>query len=70
MSACMSGTRGSGVLSSTGDDINKGTASSKLISFANDTIVYPYIAQADDCDNLQLDLNSIYNWAVHNNMFF
>ena len=24
----------------------------------------------DNCDNLQYDLNSIYNWAVHNNMFF
>ena len=51
-------------------DINKGTASSKLVSFADDTRVYSNIAQADDCDNLQSDLNSIYNWAVHNNMFF
>ena len=50
-------------------DINKGIASSKLISFADDTRVYSNIAQADDCDNLQSDLNSIYNWAVHNNMF-
>ena len=47
-------------------DINKGTTSSKLVSFADDT----NIAEADDCDNLQYDLNSIYNWAVHNNMFF
>ena len=31
-------------------DINKGTASSKLISFADDTMVYSNIAQADDCD--------------------
>ena len=43
---------------------NKGTASSKLISFADDTRVSSNIAQADDCDNLQSDLNSIYNWAV------
>ena len=42
-------------------DINKGTASSKLISFAHDTRVYSNIAQADYCDNLQSDLNSIYN---------
>ena len=50
-------------------DINKGTALSKLISFADDTRVYSNIAQADDWDNLQSDLNYIYNWAVHNNMF-
>ena len=40
-------------------DINKGIASSKLISFADDTRVYSNIAQADDCDDLQSDLNSI-----------
>ena len=51
-------------------DINKGTTSSKLVSFADDTRVYSNIAEADDCDNLQYDLNSIYNRAVHNNMFF
>ena len=50
-------------------DINKGTTSSKVVSFADDTRAYPNIAEADDCDNLQYDLNSIYNWAVHNNMF-
>ena len=51
-------------------DINKGTTSSKLVSFADDTRVYSNIAEADDCDNLQYDLNSIYNWAVHINMLF
>ena len=51
-------------------DINKGTTSSKLVSFADDTRVYSDIAKAGDCDNLQYDMNSIYNWAVHNNMFF
>ena len=50
-------------------DINKGTTSSKLISFADDTRVYSNIAEEDDCDNLQYGLNSIYNWTVHNNMF-
>ena len=34
--------------------INKGTTSSKLVSFADDTQVYPNIGEADDCDNLQL----------------
>ena len=51
-------------------DTNKGTTSSKLASIANDTLVYSNIAEADDCDNLQYDLKSIYNWSVHNNMFF
>ena len=51
-------------------DINKGATSSKLVSFADETQVYSNIAEADDCDNLQYDLNSIYNWAVHNNMFY
>ena len=42
-------------------DINKGTTSSKLVSFDDDTPVYSNIAEAGDCDNLQYDLNSIYN---------
>ena len=50
-------------------DINKEITSSKVISFADDTRVYSNITQADDCDNLQSDLNTIYNWALHNNMF-
>ena len=50
-------------------NINKGTTSSKRISFADDTRVYSNIAQVDDCDNLQSDLNTIYNWALQNNMF-
>ena len=48
-------------------DINNGTASSMLNSFADDAMVYSNIAQADDCDNLQSDLNYIY--TVNNNMF-
>ena len=50
-------------------DINKELTSSKVISFADDTRVYSNITQADDCDNLQSDLNTIYNWALYNNMF-
>ena len=49
-------------------DINEEITSSKVISFADDTIVYSNITQADDCDNLQSDLNTIYNWALYNNM--
>ena len=51
-------------------DIHKGTTSSKLVSFSDDTQVYSNIAEADDCDTLHYDLNSIYNWVVHNNLFF
>ena len=50
-------------------DINEVTTSSKLIDFADDTRVDSNIPHADDCDNLQSDLNTIYNWAVQNNMF-
>ena len=50
--------------------INKGTTSYKLISFADDTRVYSNIAQADDGDNLQSDLNTIYNCTLQNNMIF
>ena len=32
-------------------DINKGTVSSKLISFSDDTQVYSNITEADDWDN-------------------
>ena len=38
-------------------DINKGITASKIISFADDTKVYSNIAQVDDCDNRQSDLN-------------
>ena len=44
-------------------DINKRTTASKLISFADNTRVYSKISQVDGCDNLQSDLNTIYNWA-------
>ena len=50
-------------------DINKDVASSKLISFADDTRVYSQIADTEDCDSLQQDLNSVYRWASDNNMF-
>ena len=51
-------------------DINKETISSKAISFADYTRVYSNITQADDCDNLQSDLKTIYNWVLYNNMVF
>ena len=46
-------------------DIDKGISpSSKLVSFADDTRVYSCI------NDIQIDLNSVYDWAHVNNMFF
>ena len=52
-------------------DIDKGISpSSKLVSFAYDTWVYSCINAIEKCDQLQIDLNSVYDWAHVNNMFF
>ena len=51
-------------------DINRDVDSSKLISFADDTRVYRQIADIEECESLQQDLNSVYKWASDNNMFF
>ena len=45
-------------------------ASSKLISFADDTRLHNQISETIDCDSIQRDLNSVYKWASENNMFF
>ena len=51
-------------------DIDKGISpSSKLVSFADDTRVYSCINDIEKCDQLQIDLNSVYDWAHVNNMF-
>ena len=51
-------------------DIDKGISpSSKLVSFADDTGVYSCINDIEKCDQLQIDLNSVYDWAHVNNMF-
>ena len=42
-------------------DIDKGNSpSSKLVSFADDTRVYSCINDIEKCDQLQIDLNSVY----------
>ena len=51
-------------------DINRDVDSSKLISFADDTRVYRQIADIEDCESLQQDLNYVYQWASDNKMFF
>ena len=51
-------------------DIYKDVSASKLVSFADDTRLYSSVRDVTDCDNLQLDLNAVYDWASSNNMFF
>ena len=51
-------------------DINKGVSNTKIISFADDTRVYNNINTVDDCNVLQSDSESVYNWADINNMLF
>ena len=52
-------------------DIDKGIShSSKLVSFADETRVYSCFNDIEKCYRLQIDLNSVYDWAHVNNMFF
>ena len=51
-------------------DIDKSISpSSKLVSFADDNRVYSCINVIEKCDQLQIDLNSVYDWVHVNNMF-
>ena len=40
-----------------------------LIIISDDTRLYSGVRDVIDCDNLQLDLNAVYDWASSNNMF-
>ena len=51
-------------------DINNGIPSSSMVRFADDTKLYYGISNVDDCAILQNDLNSVYEQASDNNMFF
>ena len=51
-------------------DINTNVEFSSLISFVDDTRLYHKIKSTEDCDNLQVDLNTIYDWVTCNNMYF
>ena len=48
-------------------DIEKDVSEYKLVSFADDTRLYPGVGDVTDCDNLQFDWN---DWTSSNNMFF
>ena len=51
-------------------DIDNDVSSSKLISFADDTRLYSGVGDVTDCNMLQFDLNTVYDWASSNNMCF
>ena len=51
-------------------DIDKDVSASKLVSFADDTRLYSGVGDVTDCDNLELDLNAVYDWGSSNNRFF
>ena len=51
-------------------DIDKLVSASKLVSFADDTKLYSGVGDVTDCENLQLNLNAVYDWASYNNMFY
>ena len=51
-------------------DINRGISSSSIVSFTDDTRLYHGFSSVNDCTILQNDLNSVYDWASCNNMFF
>ena len=51
-------------------DIDKDISESNVVSFADNTRIY-YLIDGDDSTNqLQTDLNKMYNWSVTNNMLF
>ena len=37
-----------------------------LVRFADDTRLYSGVGDVTDCDNLQFDLNDVYDWASSN----
>ena len=51
-------------------DIDKDISESKVVSFADDTRIYHQIDSDDSTNQLQIDLNKMYNWSVTNNMLF
>ena len=48
-------------------DIEKDVSEYKLVSFTDNTRLYPGVGDVTDCDNLQFDWN---DWTSSNNMVF
>lgn len=51
-------------------DIDANVSSARVSSFADDTRVFAGINSVEASEQLQQDLNTIYDWAVHNNAEF
>ena len=51
-------------------DIEKDVSASTLVGFADITRLYTGVGDVTDCDNLQFDLNAVYDCPSSNNMFF
>ena len=51
-------------------DIDDGITSSSVASFADDTRVLAGVSSSEDANKLQIDLNTIYQWAQNNNAMF
>ena len=51
-------------------DNDKDVSASKLISLVDDTRLSFSVGDITDCDNLQFDLDTVYDWASSNDMFF
>ena len=51
-------------------DIDKDVSASKLGRFTDDTRLYSGVGDVTDCDNLQLDLNAVYDWESSNKHVF
>ena len=51
-------------------DIDEDIAESKVVSFADGTRIYHQIDNEDNTNQLQADLDKMYNWSVTDNMLF
>ena len=51
-------------------DIDKDVFASKLVSFTDDIRLDTGAGYVTDCDNLQFDLNAVYDWASCNDLDF
>ena len=51
-------------------DIDNDVSDSNLICFADNTRLYSGVGDVTDCDNRQFNLDTVYDWASSNNIFF
>ena len=46
-------------------DIDIGVLNAKVVSFADDTLLYSKISYVEDCDSLQSDIICVYDWETN-----